>query len=701
MTVATTVNKIIAQGNGVTTAFTYNFKMASASYARVILTYVDGTQAELTSSQYTISGVDSATGGTVTYPLTGSPISSGTSITIMRELPLRQSITIENQGNFYPAAVDNANDQSRYIDQQLQEQINRSLIVAPGDPDIDPLPAAAARASRYLYFDSDGQPTAAAAISGSVNVSAQMVAVVEASSRSTAFALLKPALAEYIYAMDYGVVADGTTNDTAAWNTIIALINATNGLTVIAPAGTSVNTQWNVITGTNWCIQGWGGQNNSILSFSSDEAIRISSGSAYGMIRNVGLNNTGTSTNTTIRLGGCIFQQFIDINMGTGIGQLMQAGITGAAPDHLTTAAVEIRMEGLTGIAANVAIPLIDLLNGTNFHLSNSQFYNNANPGAVSSGRILVQAAIVGPALWDTIVIENVDTFCWDYAFSGTESGVTAVGPVQLQNNIFDSCQTACFNLNAAAGGYIKEVTIQNNYMSCTNGLVLGLAGAGNCNSLIFQGNRIRIAGTSGINVTMTGSVGNLDISNNVMYDLNALAASSGTRGIQIVCTTPTSTTSSSYNSVNIIGNLVGTGITPGYANWVGGISTTSVPEYGILVSGAPYYLNVQGNAARGSVASYSITSSSTHSTTPFGQFVNNIGQTVLPVAVTVGASPFVFTTINRTATIFISGGTVSSVTVGGVVAAIQQTNESWVAPPNTIHTMMYTGSPTLAILYW
>ena len=49
-------------------------------------------------------------GGTVQYPTSGSPIATGTSLTVQRILPLQQLTTISNQGDFSPQVIEQALD---------------------------------------------------------------------------------------------------------------------------------------------------------------------------------------------------------------------------------------------------------------------------------------------------------------------------------------------------------------------------------------------------------------------------------------------------------------------------------------------------------------------------------------------------------------------------------------------------------------
>lgn len=163
MTISTTVNKVIGQGNGATTSFSYSFLMPAAANAVVTFTDALGNQTVLNPTQYTLSGIGNPNGGTLTYPLSGSPIATGQSITLQRVLPLQQLTTLVNQSGYYPAVVEAALDNLEMQIQQLNASTggNASLQF----PAVDPstlnaiLPAAAARANRILSFDASGNVT--------------------------------------------------------------------------------------------------------------------------------------------------------------------------------------------------------------------------------------------------------------------------------------------------------------------------------------------------------------------------------------------------------------------------------------------------------------------------------------------------------------------------------------------------------------
>lgn len=166
MTISTTSSKVTVQGNGATTAFNFSFVGDNVDYINVYYTNSTGTSSLLPDSAYSIvfnsipvGGLWSI-GGTVTYPLVGSPIQAGTSLTIERAVPYTQTVSISNQGAFYPQAVEQALDILELQIQQLKTDYAYTLkfpltdILPPNT-----LPGASIRANTYLTFDSNGQPT--------------------------------------------------------------------------------------------------------------------------------------------------------------------------------------------------------------------------------------------------------------------------------------------------------------------------------------------------------------------------------------------------------------------------------------------------------------------------------------------------------------------------------------------------------------
>lgn len=122
MTVQNTNTKNIYVGNDVTRVFPYTFQIAEKhiSYIKV---YVEkgGVIEEVT--EFSID----ASAKTVTYPLTGAPLTSGTKIVIAREVPLIQMLNLVNQGPYFAEDIETAIDETVMICQQINELVGRTL----------------------------------------------------------------------------------------------------------------------------------------------------------------------------------------------------------------------------------------------------------------------------------------------------------------------------------------------------------------------------------------------------------------------------------------------------------------------------------------------------------------------------------------------------------------------------------------------
>ena len=89
MTVASAANKVTLNGNGATTSWPFSFRIFDSSDLEIYKTDTSGVQTEITSNFSVV--VNGESGGTVTYPSTGSPLASGETITIIRVTVRAQS----------------------------------------------------------------------------------------------------------------------------------------------------------------------------------------------------------------------------------------------------------------------------------------------------------------------------------------------------------------------------------------------------------------------------------------------------------------------------------------------------------------------------------------------------------------------------------------------------------------------------------
>ncbi|MES0042625.1 hypothetical protein [Mesorhizobium sp. M0091] len=134
MTVASETNRSGPYtGNGVTTAFDYEFRIVNRDYLKVLKANAAGNETVLTiDADYTVTNVGNSGGGQVVLTV---PLSTGQTLTLLPLVPFTQEIDLENQGAYYAETVEKAFDLSVMRDQQLQEQINRAVTIpASEDP---------------------------------------------------------------------------------------------------------------------------------------------------------------------------------------------------------------------------------------------------------------------------------------------------------------------------------------------------------------------------------------------------------------------------------------------------------------------------------------------------------------------------------------------------------------------------------------
>lgn len=160
MTISTATNRAQWSGNGATTVFSFSFEIELLSQAALYYTPLGGSPTLIAQNLYTLSGLGSETGGTITYPLSGSPIPSGSTLTLVRTLSLQQLTDLVNQGNYFPFQVEEAMDYLMMALQQiaLQAQFSIQAPIFDSNP-LMTLPAALARAGYLLGFDANGNAT--------------------------------------------------------------------------------------------------------------------------------------------------------------------------------------------------------------------------------------------------------------------------------------------------------------------------------------------------------------------------------------------------------------------------------------------------------------------------------------------------------------------------------------------------------------
>jgi hypothetical protein len=149
-------------GNGSNTSFPFGFKTFNTSELRVVVLLSTGVETETVN--YTVSlnpDQGASPGGTVTYPASGALLQTGEKLVVMGDVPLSQTTDLTNGGGFRPQTVEDMIDRTVLMVQEIVDVSARTIKVADTDEANDfVLPAKAARASKFLSFDSNGDPIA-------------------------------------------------------------------------------------------------------------------------------------------------------------------------------------------------------------------------------------------------------------------------------------------------------------------------------------------------------------------------------------------------------------------------------------------------------------------------------------------------------------------------------------------------------------
>lgn len=117
-------------GNGVSTNFPFTFKCFDKEHLRFVVA-TDGVEVEkVLDSDYSVTlngDQDTNPGGSVTYPISGSAMASGSAASIEGSVPMGQGVDLPDGGAFNASDVERALDILGLQNVQQQDQINRSL----------------------------------------------------------------------------------------------------------------------------------------------------------------------------------------------------------------------------------------------------------------------------------------------------------------------------------------------------------------------------------------------------------------------------------------------------------------------------------------------------------------------------------------------------------------------------------------------
>jgi len=165
MTISTTIIKNSYDGDGSQLTFQYNFKILNEGDIEVIIRSADGTESVKTiSTDYTVTGVNEATGGNVIFVSTAPTATE--KVILRRATEQTQSLDLVENDPFTADSVEGAFDRSIAIAQELQEGLDRSLKISRTNSmsSTEFTVDAAERAGKVLGFDAAGELSVAQSI---------------------------------------------------------------------------------------------------------------------------------------------------------------------------------------------------------------------------------------------------------------------------------------------------------------------------------------------------------------------------------------------------------------------------------------------------------------------------------------------------------------------------------------------------------
>jgi hypothetical protein len=159
MTISTTIVKNSYSGDGTTSTFSYTFKVLAESDLTVIIRSALGTETTKTlTTHYTITGVGSPSGGSITFTAGNIPSATET-VVLLRDTTQTQAIDYIANDPFPAETHEEGLDRSVILAQELQEEVDRSIKISRTNTmtNTEFTVGAADRANKVLSFDSTGE----------------------------------------------------------------------------------------------------------------------------------------------------------------------------------------------------------------------------------------------------------------------------------------------------------------------------------------------------------------------------------------------------------------------------------------------------------------------------------------------------------------------------------------------------------------
>lgn len=465
-TISTEVTRIQYAGNDSTTVFPYTFKVFANTELQVIVRDSSGNETiQALTTHYSVSGVEADAGGNVTMV---TPPATGETLTILRDMPLKQLTDYTPGGRFPAKSHENALDKIVMRLQQLEERLDRSPHIKKSATLTD-IEISDVTAGEYLRWNLAGDGIDSIAQVDDLGTFLQ--SGTGAVSRTAA-----SKMGEIFSVKDFGAVGDGIVDDTTALTNAFA---AGIGKDIFMPPGTYLCSTALTFPGSETKLIGIRGKSILLFTGATDGLVFPDSSPQLRdfTVEGLEIQTSNASGDKAIKAdfstNGCVLGILKDIRVtvsGSGkwaygfysnafqSSEIYSLMIDSAATVavHLRNGSNALRFYGLEisgqGAPAGYSERGIEIISGIN----DSWFFGGTIQAAFSKSTIYIDASVGGytnaasPRFYG-FHIENTIP-------APTDGGDIVI--IQSQNSLFHGFQGGSFH--TPDGGVVRHAVISD-----------------------------------------------------------------------------------------------------------------------------------------------------------------------------------------------------------------------------------------------